>query len=79
MPPNMLNFIGVELLAPLPNHKLEDYSLSTGRDCLFSVFAATVHIKILQFHYLPLLPVAHCDARISVSFPMSIHREYVPS
>jgi hypothetical protein len=42
--PNMLIFYGEELLAPRPTHKLEDHPLSAVRDCLFNVFAATLHI-----------------------------------
>ena len=76
---NMVRFYGEHLLAPLPNSKLEDHPLSDYRDCLFNVLATTVHNKILQFHYLLQLPVAHCDARNSVSFPRFFHREYVPS
>jgi hypothetical protein len=40
---NKLSFYG-ELLAPLPTTKLEDHHLSTVRYCLFSIFAATLHI-----------------------------------
>jgi len=76
---NMVRLYGVDWLAPLPNPKLEDHLLSDGRDCLFNVLAATVHITILQFHYLVLLPVTHCDASNSISFAMPFHREYVPS
>jgi len=32
------------LLAPRPNPKLEDHPLSAVRDCLFNLFAATLHI-----------------------------------
>ena len=35
---------GEELLAPRPIPKLEDYPLSAVRDCLFSIFAAILHI-----------------------------------
>jgi hypothetical protein len=31
------------LLAPRPTPKLEDHTLSAVRDCLFNVFAATLH------------------------------------
>jgi hypothetical protein len=34
---------GEELLAPRPTPKLEDHSLSAVSDCLFSIFAATLH------------------------------------
>ena len=33
------------MLAPRPTAKLEDHPLSAVRDCLFSLFAATLHIK----------------------------------
>ena len=34
-----------ELLAPRPTPKLEDQPLSAVRDCLFNLFAATLHIR----------------------------------
>ena len=37
-------FHWVELLAPRPTLKLEDHPLSAVRDCLFNLFAATLHI-----------------------------------
>jgi hypothetical protein len=36
-------FYGEELWAPRPTPKLEDHPLSALRDCLFSIFAATLH------------------------------------
>ena len=33
-----------ELLAPRPTNKLEDHPLSAVSDCLFNIFAATLHI-----------------------------------
>jgi hypothetical protein len=33
-----------EWLAPRPTPKLEDHTLSAVRDCLFNIFAATLHI-----------------------------------
>jgi hypothetical protein len=39
-----LIFYGEELLAPCPTSKLEDHPLSAVRDCLFNIFAATLHI-----------------------------------
>jgi hypothetical protein len=39
-----IRFHGEELLAPRPSPKLEDHPLSTVRDCLFNIFAATLHI-----------------------------------
>jgi len=41
---NKLSFYGEELLAPSPTPKLENHSLSVIRDCLFNMFAATLHI-----------------------------------
>ena len=41
---NKTNFYGEELLAPRPTPKLEDHPLSAVRDCLFNIFAATLHI-----------------------------------
>jgi hypothetical protein len=41
---NVIIFYGEELLAPRPTPKLEDHPLSAVRDCLFNVFAATLHI-----------------------------------
>jgi hypothetical protein len=41
---NKIVFYGEELLAPRPTPKLEDHPLSTVRDCLFNIFAATLHI-----------------------------------
>jgi len=38
------NFFGEELLAFRPNPKLEDHFLSSVRDCLFNIFAATLQI-----------------------------------
>jgi hypothetical protein len=40
----MIRFNGEELLAPRPTPKLEEHPLLAVRDCLFSIFAATVHI-----------------------------------
>jgi hypothetical protein len=40
---NKLIFYGVDLLAPRPTPKLEDHPLSAVRDCLFNIFAATLH------------------------------------
>jgi hypothetical protein len=42
---NMVIFYGEELLAPCPTSKLEGQPLSAVRDCLFNVFAATLHIR----------------------------------
>jgi hypothetical protein len=40
---NVIIFYGEELLAPRPTLKLEDHPLSAVRDCLFNIFAATLH------------------------------------
>jgi len=37
-------FYSEELLAPYPTPKLEDHPLSAVRDCLFNIFAVTLHI-----------------------------------
>jgi len=39
-----MGFHGEALLAPRPIPKLEDHRLSAVRDCLFNLFAATLHI-----------------------------------
>jgi hypothetical protein len=41
---NKIYFYGEELLAPRPTPKLEDHPLSAVRDCLFNIFAVTLHI-----------------------------------
>jgi len=41
---NKICFYGEEFLPPRLTPKLEDYSLSAVRDCLFNIFAATLHI-----------------------------------
>jgi hypothetical protein len=38
-----IRFHREELLAPRPTPKLEDRPLSAVRDCLFNIFAATLH------------------------------------
>jgi hypothetical protein len=38
-----LIFYGDELLAPRPTPQLEDHPLSGVHDCLFNIFAATLH------------------------------------
>jgi hypothetical protein len=40
---NIVIFYGEELLAPRPTPNLEDHPFSAVRDCLFDVFAATLH------------------------------------
>ena len=41
---NLIRFYGEKLLAPRPTPKLEDHSVSAVRDCLYNIFAATLHI-----------------------------------
>ena len=41
---NRIRFYGEELLATCPTPKLEDHLLSAVRDCLFNIFASTLHI-----------------------------------
>jgi len=40
---NKASFYGEELSAHRPTPKLEDQPLSVVRDCLFNIFAATLH------------------------------------
>jgi hypothetical protein len=42
---NTIRFYGEELLVPRPTPKLENHPLSAVRDCLFNIFAATLHIE----------------------------------
>jgi len=41
---NMAFYYSEELLAPCPTPKLEDHPLSAVCDCLFNIFAVTLHI-----------------------------------
>jgi len=41
---NEICFYGEEVLALRPNPNLEDYPLSAVHDCLFNIFAVTLHI-----------------------------------
>jgi hypothetical protein len=43
MLPNMILFYGEEFLASCLTPKLEDHTLPASRDCLFNIFAATLH------------------------------------
>jgi hypothetical protein len=58
---NMVIFYGEELLAPCPTPKLEDLPLSAVLDCLFNVFAATVHIRRPFLHPQPEDAPCHGD------------------
>jgi len=40
---NYASFNGEELSTPRPTFKLEDHASSAVRDCLFHIFAATLH------------------------------------
>jgi hypothetical protein len=42
----LIFFYSAELLAPRPNSKLEKHPLLAIRDLLFTIFAATFHIRI---------------------------------
>jgi len=44
-----MRFYGEESLAPRPTAELEDHPLSAVRDCLFNIFAATLHIGCRSF------------------------------
>jgi hypothetical protein len=41
---NKISFYGEESLAPRPTPKLEDHPLPAVHDCLFDIFAASLHI-----------------------------------
>jgi len=41
---NLIRFYSEELLAPSLTPKLENHPLSAVRDCLFDIFAATLHV-----------------------------------
>ena len=41
---NKASFYGEDLLGPRQPPKLEDHPLSAVRDCLFNIFATTLHI-----------------------------------
>jgi hypothetical protein len=43
---NKTSFYGEELSTSRPNPKLKDHRLSAVRDCLFNMFAATLHIEV---------------------------------
>jgi hypothetical protein len=50
---NNLRFYDEELLAPRPTSKLEDYTLSAVRECLFDIFAASLLIWRRFLHLQP--------------------------
>jgi hypothetical protein len=50
---NLVIFYGEELLAPRPTPKLEGHPLSAVRDCLYNVFAGTLHIRRPFLHPQP--------------------------
>jgi hypothetical protein len=49
----MIHLYGEELLAPRPTPKPEDRPLSVVRDCLFNIYAATLHIGGRSSHSQP--------------------------
>jgi hypothetical protein len=58
---NMVIFYVEELLAPHPTPKLEGNPLSAVCDCLFNVFAATLHIWRPFLHLQPKDAPCHGD------------------
>jgi hypothetical protein len=58
---NMVIFYGEELSASRPTPKLEDHPMSAVRDCLFNVFAATLHIRRPFLHPQPEDAPCHGD------------------
>jgi hypothetical protein len=47
---NMFNFYGEELLALHKTTNLEDHPFSMVLECLFDIFAATLHFQRPSFH-----------------------------
>jgi hypothetical protein len=45
---NKLIFYGEELLAPHPTPKLQGHISSAVHDCLFNIFAATLHLEAIS-------------------------------
>jgi hypothetical protein len=41
---NIVSFYGEDCFSPCPNPKLEGHHLSAVSNCLFNIFAATLHI-----------------------------------
>jgi hypothetical protein len=66
---NKICFYGEQLSASRPTPKLEDHSLSAVRDCLFSIFAATIHIggrsAVVTGTHLSRLPPAYFPTFLS--------------
>ena len=58
---NMISSYGEELLAPYPTLKLEDHPLSSVRDFLFNIFAATLRIWKPLLHPQPEDMLCHGD------------------
>jgi hypothetical protein len=58
---NMVKLLLWGVLAPRPPPKLEDYPLSAVRDCLFSIFASTLHILRPFLHPQPEDKSCHGD------------------
>jgi hypothetical protein len=76
------SFYGEDLSASRATPKLEDHSLSAVRDCLFNIFAATLHIGGRSSHPQP--EDAPCrgnrDGMALSSYQglSNTHTEYVP-
>jgi hypothetical protein len=70
---NIVRFYSEDLLAPRPTPKLEDHPLSAVRNCLFNIFAATLHIWRPFLHPQP--EDAPCrvarEASFTIFFPMA--------
>ena len=80
---NMIHFHG-EMLPPRPTPKLEDHPLSSVCDCLFSIFAVTLHIGDrssicnLRMHH-AMVARTHLSWKINSSsstFSFSTHCDY---
>jgi len=62
------------LLPPRPTPKLEDHTLSAVRDCLFNIFAATLHIEgNSSIRNLRTLPAVVTGTRLSLIIVLKMH------
>jgi len=50
---NHETFLQWGVLSPTPNPKLKDHPLSDNHDCLFNIFAATLHTQRTSLHLQP--------------------------
>ena len=76
---NNIRFYGEEFLEPRPSPKVEDHPLSAVRDCLFNIFAATLHIGgRSSTHKLRKRHAVVTGTQLSQSLLMQKHNSSVP-